>query len=121
RGRGGGPPAGSTRDLRPGEPLDRAICLNPLPSPPGAAGGLHWPFRALLHQHVVAEMRKVERAGTRVVLLEPDGPSIVLIGLNPMSRRRVEDVGTAASIEVGSSLRRPALALALAGLGASPA
>src|SRR5205814_3300523 len=103
----GGVSSGANLDLVAGEPLDLVICLNPLSSPPGAAPGVYWPVRTLLHQQLVPRMRAVGRAGARLVLLEPDGSSIDLIGLNPMSRERVEEVGLAAAAEVQEHLRRP--------------
>ncbi len=113
----GGVSSGANLDLVAGEPLDLVICLNPLSSPPGAAPGVYWPVRTLLHQQLVPQMRAVERAGARLVVLEPDGSSIDLIGLNPMSRERVEEVGQAAAAEVQEHLRRPSVRRLLAGLG----
>jgi hypothetical protein len=79
---------------------------------------VYWPVRTLLHQQLVPQMRAVERAGARLVVLEPDGRSIDLIGLNPMSRRRVEEVGVAAAVEVQRYLRQPSVRPKLAGLRA---
>jgi NTE family protein len=112
----GGVHTGANLDLVAGEALDLVICLNPLSSPPGAARGVHWPVRALLHQQLVPQMRAVEESGARLIVLEPDGPSIGHIGLNPMSRRRVEEVGLAAAAEVQANLRRPSIRARLAGL-----
>jgi NTE family protein len=112
----GGVHTGANLDLVAGEGLDVVICLSPLSSRPGSAAGLYWPVRTLLHQQLVPQMRAVERSGTRLAVLEPEGRSIALIGLNPMSRRRVEEVGVAAAIEVGAYLRRPAVSARLEGL-----
>jgi NTE family protein len=105
----GGVHTGANLDLVAGEALDVVICLNPLSSRPGATRGVYWPVRTLLHRQLVPQMRAVERSGARLVVLEPDGRSIDLIGLNPMSRRGVEEVGLAAAVEVGAHLRRPAV------------
>jgi NTE family protein len=113
----GGVHTGANLDLVAGEPLDLVICLNPLSSRPGAAPGVYWPVRTLLHQQLVPQMRAVEGAGARLVVLEPDGLSIDLIGLNPMSRRRVEEVGVAAAAEVQRYLQQPSVRAKLAGLG----
>jgi NTE family protein len=110
----GGVHTGANLDLVAGEAFDLVICLNPLSSRPGAARGVHWPVRALLHQQLVPQMRAVEESGARLIVLEPDGPSIGRIGLNPMSRRRVEEVGLAASAEVQAYLRRPSIRARLA-------
>jgi NTE family protein len=113
----GGVHTGANLDLVAGEPLDLVICLNPLSSRPGAAPGVYWPVRTLLHQQLVPQMRVVERAGAHLLVLEPHGRSIDLIGLNPMSRRRVEEVGMAAAAEVQLHLRQPSIQAKLAGLG----
>jgi NTE family protein len=113
----GGVHTGANLDLAAGQPLDLVICLNPLSSRLGTAPGLAWPVRTLLHQQLVPQMRAVERSGARLVVLEPDGRSIGLIGLNPMSRRGVEEVGVAAAVEVMEYLRRPAVRALLTGLG----
>jgi hypothetical protein len=51
-------------------------------------------------------MRGVEGTGIRLIVIEPDGRSIGLIGLNPMSRRQVAEVGVAASAEVRRYVHR---------------
>lgn len=112
----GGVHTGANLDLVAGQGLDLVICLNPLSSRPGTAAGVFWPVRTLLHQQLVPQMRAVERSGARLVVLEPDGRSIRLIGLNPMSRRRVEEVGVAAAVEVQQYLRRPGIRERLEGL-----
>jgi hypothetical protein len=114
----GGLHSGANLDVVAGERLDLVICLNPLSSRPCVGPGVYWPVRTLLHQQLVPQMRAVERAGARLVVLEPDGRSIDLIGLNPMSRRRVEEVGVAASAEVRRYLREPSVRPKLVGLGA---
>jgi NTE family protein len=105
----GGVHTGANLDIVAGQALDVVICLNPLSSRPGAAASVYWPVRTLLHQQLVPQVRAVERSGAGVVVLEPDGRSIDLIGFNPMSRRRVEEVGVAAAAEVGAYVRRPAV------------
>ena len=115
----GGVHTGANLDLVAGEPLDLVICLNPLSSRPGVSSAVYWPVRTLLHRQLLPQMRAVERAGTLLVVAEPDGRSIDLIGLNPMSRRRVEEVGVAAAIEVQAYLQQPSVSWKLAGLGPS--
>jgi NTE family protein len=116
----GGVHSGANLDLVAGRALDLVLCLNPLSSPPGTATGVHWPVRALLHAQLTAQARAVERAGVRVLLLEPDGRSIGLIGLNPMSRRRTSEIGLAAATEVRAYLRRPDVAALIEGLDGPP-
>ena len=79
---------------------------------------MFWPVRTLLQQQLVPQMRAVEGTGIRLVVIEPDGRSIGLIGLNPMSRRQVAEVGVAASAEVRRYVQQPAVRRKLAGLGA---
>jgi len=83
-----------------------------------AQPSVFWPVRTLLHQQLVPQMRAVEGTGIRLVVIEPDGRSIGLIGLNPMSRRQVAEVGVAASAEVRRYVQQPAVRRKLAGLGA---
>src|SRR5439155_20760156 len=96
--------------------LDLVICVNPLSSPIGLQSFV-WPIRAVLHQQLRPQARVVERAGSHLLLLEPRGDSIRLIGLNPMSRNRGAEIGRAASAEVREYLRQPEVSAYLAGLG----
>ncbi|HXM58120.1 MAG TPA: patatin-like phospholipase family protein [Candidatus Dormibacteraeota bacterium] len=116
----GGVHTGANLDLVAGEQLDLVICLNPLSSRPGTASGVYWPVRTLLHQQLRPQMRAVERGGAQLVVLEPDGRSIDLIGLNPMSRHRVEEVGVAAALEVQEYVQHPSVSRKLAGLPLGP-
>lgn len=116
----GGVHSGANLDLVAGRELDLVICLNPLSSPPGTAAGVHWPVRALVHRQLAAQAAAVERTGVRVLLLEPYGRSIGLIGLNPMSRRRTSEIGIAAAAEVRAYLRRPDVLALIEGLDGPP-
>jgi NTE family protein len=116
----GGVHTGTNLDVVAGEPLDLVICLSPLSSRPSASLGIYWPVRALLHQQLVPQVRAVEKAGASTVVLEPDGRSISLIGLNPMSRGSVEAVGVAAALEVQSHLQEPSVRAKLTGLKPAP-
>ena len=112
----GGVHTGSNLDLLAGERLDLVICLNPLSSRAGAPV-VFWPVRMLLHQQLLPQIRSVEQTGSRVVAIEPDGTSIRLIGFNPMSRRRLAQIGIAASREVQQYLDQPEVSGKIAGLG----
>jgi NTE family protein len=112
----GGVHGGANLDLAAGEPLDLVICANPLSSPAGSVRSLASPLRAALHRELEVQVRAVERAGTPVVVLEPAGESIHLIGLNPMSRTRGAAIGKAASEEVQRYLGQPAMRRLLAPL-----
>ena len=102
----GGVHTGANLDLLAGEQLDLVICLNPLSSRPGVAPTVFWPVRMLLHQQLVPQIRSVERAGSRVVAIEPDGQS-----------SRLAEVGLAAGEEVQHYLQQPSVRDKLAGLG----
>lgn len=112
----GGVHTGANLDVVAAESLDLVICLNPLSSPPGAARGVFGPVRTLLHHQLLPQMRAVEQAGARVVVIEPNGRSIGLIGLNPMSRRHLADIGRACRAEVQAYLQQPVVRHKLAGL-----
>jgi NTE family protein len=103
----GGVSSGANLDLAAVERLDLVICMNPLSSPPSAIRTPVWRIRTGLHRQLLPQMLAVARSGARLVLIEPAGTSIRLIGFNPMSRKRGREIGTTASVEVRSYLRRP--------------
>ncbi len=104
----GGVSSAANLDLAAEEALDLVVCLNPLSSPPDGANGPVSRVRAILHEQLVPQMHAVERSGSRLVVIEPSAASIRLIGINPMSRRRGEEIGMTASDEVRQILRSPA-------------
>jgi NTE family protein len=112
----GGVHSGANLDLAAEAALDLVICVNPLSSPTDAQSFV-WPIRALLHRQLQPGARAVAAAGSRLLLLEPRGDSIRLIGLNPMGRNRGVEIGTAASLEVQEYLSRPEIKAELRGLG----
>jgi NTE family protein len=104
----GGVSSGANLDLAAGEGLDLVICMSPLSSPPRAnRSNPVSRVRAALHRQLIPQMGAVERSGAQLVLLEPEGPSIRLMGVNPMSRRRGPEIGIAASEEVRQRVHRP--------------
>jgi NTE family protein len=105
----GGVQSGANLDLAAEARLDLVICANPLSSPVGSVRSLAAPVRAALHRQLEVQMRAVERAGAALVVLEPAGESVHLIGLNWMSRSRGAAIGQAASEEVRRHLRQPAV------------
>jgi NTE family protein len=116
----GGVHTGTNLDVVAGEPLDLMICLSPLSSRPTVGLGIYWPVRALLHQQLAPQVRAVESSGVSTLVLEPEGRSINLIGLNPMNRGSVEAVGVAAALEVQEYLQRPSVQAKLKGLKPVP-
>lgn len=89
--------------------LDEVVVLSPMTSleydqPATVAGRLERRFRRLSTKRVVAEMKKVSAAGTRVTFLGPGAEDLAGIGANLMDPRRREQV-------LETSLRTSAAAL----------
>ena len=102
----GGVTSSSNIDLLDGEGLDLIICM--LPLSPLRAVARRTPFagfRSTLHRNLHRQIREVEKAGTRVLLIEPEGRAADLIGLNFMNRSRSHAVAHAAGETVHHRLR----------------
>ena len=87
------------------------VCLNPMSSPhrgrwfesTGAiAGFIRGDNRVILDR----EIRALQRAGKRVLLLEPSAEDLKVMGFNSMSRRRVDQVVKAAVKTTSAALRK---------------
>jgi len=120
----GGVSSSTNIDLLRGHGLDLIVCL--LPLSPLRAVARRTPstrFRALLQRRLLRQIRSVEEAGTRVLLLEPEGAAADLIGLNFMNRSRSHAVAVAAARTVHERLRHPAVRRLLRshGLSGEPA
>jgi NTE family protein len=95
------------RDAR----LDLVICLNPTSSlhptrgwnPMTRAGGY---VRGLSGRRLGREARLLRTAGAEVVLVQPTGEDLAVIGPNLMSRRRRNEVIAVATRTVAEQLRR---------------
>lgn len=94
-------------DLVLSSDAELVICLNPMSSPhrgrwfesTGAIASLvRGDNRVILDR----EVRSLQRAGKRVLLLEPSGDDLKVMGFNYMSRRRAEQVVKAA-VETASA------------------
>jgi NTE family protein len=104
----GGVMSSSNIDLLGGEGLDLIICL--LPLSPVRAMTRRTPlnrFRRTLQRNLLRQIRQVEKTGTRVLLIEPEGRAADLIGLNFMNRSRSHAVAHAAAETVHERLRKP--------------
>src|SRR5690349_15939804 len=102
----GGVASSTNIDLLHGRRLDLVICT--LPLSPMRAVARRTPsmrFRALLQRRLMRQIKEVEDAGTRVVLIEPEGAAADLIGLNFMNRSRSRAVAHAAARTVHERLR----------------
>jgi len=117
----GGLYSNSNLDLLRAEQLDLVICLNPTSTlyPMRAwnpAERLAAVARRDSGRRLGSEAKKLRAAGTRVVLIQPTGKDLEVMGPNLMSRRRRHEVVLTAIETVGEQLREPALAEHLSGL-----
>jgi NTE family protein len=117
----GGLYSNSNLDLLHAEQLDLVICLNPTSTlyPMRAwnpAERLAAIARRDSGRRLGSEAKKLRAAGTRVVLIQPTGKDLEVMGSNLMSRRRRHEVILTAIETVGEQLREPALAEQLADL-----
>ena len=109
----------SNLDVVAGRGLDLVICLNPLTSPDRAAGLLDL-LPALTNgagrRRLAHEERKVRRFGTEVVVIEPSGEDLAVMGRNWMSPERRQEVIETARRTVAEQLRGAPLRALLADL-----
>ena len=109
----------SNLDVVAGRGLDLVICLNPLTSPDRAAGLLDL-LPALSNgagrRRLAHEERKVRRFGTEVVVIEPSGEDLAVMGRNWMSPERRQEVIETARRTVAEQLRGAPLRALLADL-----
>jgi NTE family protein len=109
----------SNLDLVAGRGLDLVICLNPLTSPDRAAGLLDL-LPALTNgagrRRLAHEERKVRRFRTEVVVIEPSGEDLAVMGRNWMNAERRQRVIETARRTVAEQLRAAPMRTLLAGL-----
>lgn len=110
----------SNLDLLAREELDLVICLNPTSSRDGAGAPLVRYFRAQAGRRLGREAKRVEAAGTEVVLIQPVAEDLDVMGVNLMASVRRQDVAERARQTTGWQLRD--LGTKLAGLptGSAP-
>ena len=119
----GGLRSGSNLDVLAGEGLDLVICVNPtsspqLPPPRTLGERIVLPLRQAAFKRVRAEAEQVRARGATVVLIEPTGGDLELMGSNMMVRRRRHDVIESAIATVTAQLRHPGLEPVLSSLPA---
>jgi NTE family protein len=117
----GGLYSNSNLDLLRDAALDLVICLNPTSSlhPMRAWNPLERAAelaRRAAGRRLGSEAKKLRAAGTEVVLIQPTGKDLEVMGPNLMSRKRRHDVIRTAIETVGARLREPELAELLSGL-----
>jgi NTE family protein len=109
----------SNLDLVAGRGVDLVICLNPLTSPDRAAGLLDL-VPALTNgagrRRLAHEERKVRRYGTEVVVIEPSGEDLAVMGRNWMNAERRQRVIETARRTVADKLRGARMRALLADL-----
>jgi len=113
----GGLHSASNLDLVAGRDLDLVICLNPLSAKADRQSS--WPHRRALgamrtaaHGRLERLAKRLRRAGSLVVLLEPTPEDLAVMGNNFMSRRRRHEVIVTATRTVATQLRRQRASLA---------
>jgi NTE family protein len=115
----------SNLDILRSAELDLVICLNPTSSlhPPLAwnpaerVAGL---MRGASGRRLGSERKKLVAAGTEVVLVQPTGDDLAVMGANLMSSRNRNPAIQMAIRTVGEQLRRPGVRELLAELPAGP-
>jgi NTE family protein len=102
----------SNLDVLAGEDLDLVICLNPSSSrtPNGGPMGA---MRAANGRRLGHEARKLRAAGTEVVLVQPNREDLAVMGNNPMSRGRRQEVIETAIRTTAEALAESAVRAAL--------
>jgi NTE family protein len=111
----------SNLDVVRGLGLDLVVCLNPTSSlhPTRAwnpAERLAWVARDASGRRLGREARKLREEGTDVVLIQPTGEDLEVMGPNLMSRTRRNHVIRTARRTVAEQLREPSVAQALRSL-----
>ena len=119
----GGLRTGSNLDVLADADLDLVICINPtssprLPPPRTIGERLVLPLRQAAGRRLRAEAASVRDRGAVVVLIEPTGSDLELMGSNMMARRRRHEVVESAIASVTAQLRQPALESVLSSLPA---
>jgi NTE family protein len=87
----GGVNSVSNLDVVAREELDLVLCFNPA-STRERMGGAIGAWRAAAGRRLGREARKVRESGTEVVLIQPVADDLAVMGPNPMSRRRNNEV-----------------------------
>jgi len=117
----GGIHSTSNLDLLSDVELDVAICLNPTSTlhPIRALNPREWPnlvMRRTSGRRLGSEAKRVQAAGTEVVLIQPTGEDLAVMGPNLMSTRRRNEVIAVATRTVAEQLRAPEVQELLADL-----
>lgn len=87
----------SNADTLADEKLDLVVALNPMSSPHGGlprslGQGFAYALRRQASRQLRAEVRRLEQAGTEVLVVEPSAEDLAAMGANLMGRGRRNDV-----------------------------
>ena len=119
----GGIHSHSILDLIASEPLDLVICLSPMSSRVATTATTMLERVAVARRRraasaLMTEARALRRAGTQLVVLEPDREDVDAMGANPMARDRAERVIETARETATRAIRRLALPATLSAVAA---
>jgi NTE family protein len=117
----GGMHSPSNLDVLAQESLDLVICLNPTSSlssipPRHPIERLHAFMRNASGRRLGNEAKKLRESGAEVVLIQPQGKDLEIMGGNPMSSSRRHDIIELAVSTVAEQLRQAQVRELLAGL-----
>ena len=111
----GGVHSPTSADVLRDEGLDLVVVVSPMSSArrlPVVDGPLRWSA----HRRLMAEIKRLEAAGTTVVRYEPDRRSVAVMGVNAMADDRSERVVQQAFLEAGRLRKRADIRAKLAPL-----
>jgi NTE family protein len=95
--------------------LDLVVISSPMSVQPVAARPrVDLSLRLLWHRYVVVEARRLRRAGTPVLVIEPDVATLARLGVNTMRGRHLDVIEERAAAATRAMLRRTGNAAKLA-------
>lgn len=101
----GGMHSATNADVLVHERLDLVVVLSPMSLGPFAMPPVDVAPRVLAGRRLAGEVRRLRRAGTRVVTVQPSPADVQVMGLNPMRGHRLEEIIDTASASVEARLR----------------
>ncbi len=86
--------------------LDLVLVLSPMTLARGAGRPADLPLRLAVARYLAAEVRRLRRAGTQVVVVQPTARDLAVMGTNPMAGARARDVVSTVAASVRERLAR---------------
>lgn len=106
----GGVHSPTNADVLIPDPPERVIVLSPMSVGPRPGPRPDLALRLAVRRYLAVEVRRLRRAGSEVVVLQPSARDLHVMGLNPMRGAHIEDVVQTASESVRARLEaQPAL------------